>query len=230
MPHSWGARGRWCKHPGRGARQRLACPGFASAALALGSGGISPGLAIASLGAGSRFLTSFAVALSHTNWGQGSCVASVPSSPLQHLGASIVQKVCRKADGARVGKQQPCGQGSAVRGTGRSPWGTWYCGGDPPAGCKAGAQTCGCLFGAWMRFRWWRRGQLRTCKLSASLGKPMARAGSEGEGSSKDSGCNTLSPSPQTSFKTLRRALTLHLPSSPAGIQQCSAGEQRDTV
>lgn len=83
-----------------------------------------------------------------------------------------------------------------------------------------------------MRFGWWHGGQLRTCKLSTSLGKPTAQgsAGSEGEGSSKDLGCNMLSPSPQTSFETLCRTLTFHLSPSPAGIQWCSAGEQRDMV
>lgn len=100
-------------------------------------------------------------------------------------------------------------------------------------GCKAGVQTHGCPLGAWMKFGWWQRvDQLRTCKLSASLGNPTTQrpAGNKAESSSEDSGCNTLSPSPQTSFETLRRALTLHLPLSPAGSQRCSAREQRSMV
>lgn len=101
------------------------------------------------------------------------------------------------------------------------------------AGCKGGVQTLGCPLGACMRFGWWQRGdQLRTCKLSASLGNPTTQgpAGNKRESSSEGSGCNTLSPSLQTSFKTLHRALTLHLPPSPAGSQWCSAREQRNMV
>lgn len=100
------------------------------------------------------------------------------------------------------------------------------------AACKAGVQTHSGPLGAWMKFRWWQRGdQLRTCKLNASMGNPTTQgpAGNKGE-SSSDSGCNMLSPSLQTSFKTLCRALTLHLPLSPAGSQRCSAREQRTMV
>lgn len=93
------------------------------------------------------------------------------------------------------------------------------------AGCKSGVQTHSSTLGAWMKFGWWQRGdQLRTCKLSASLGNPTTQgpAGNKGENSS-DSGCDALSSSPQTSFKTLCRALTLHLPLS---LQLAASGAQ----
>lgn len=189
-------------------------------------GGISPGLAVASPGACCQFLTSFAVALSHTNWGQGSCVASIPPLPSSARELSWFKEFAAKQTVRGWEGGSPEGRGLKLGGTVRSPQGM-------SGGCKAGVQTHGCPLGAWMKFGWWQRvDQLRTCKLSASLGNPTTQrpAGNKAESSSEDSGCNTLSPSPQTSFETLRRALTLHLPLSPAGSQRCSAREQRSMV
>lgn len=204
-----------CKRPGRGARQRS---GFASAAPALGSACVSRGSATASPGDGSQLLPGAAVALSHTNRGQGGRAAPVP-----HLPSGARESSPQSGGWARG---SAAGWGLRVGGQAGTPGGC-VTAGEPLGNCKAGgAQTRGRPLRGWMRFGV----QLRTRKLSASLGKPRSRSPAGSEGSWKDSGCHTLSPLTETSFKTLCGALTPHLPPAPAGTRQRSAREQKDAV